>query len=66
MSYWNKKHNSKLSFRDLELKTEFTCKSGDVQECFGSMYNLSFHSSNTALIKQRVSTIKEMLRDASM
>ena len=55
-----------LKFRDAQLEAVFTCKSGDIRECFGSMYNLSYHTSNRLLIEARVKTLKSMLADASM
>jgi len=55
-----------IVFRDLDLKAQFTCKSGNMAECFGSMYNLSFHSAKMELTKQRVITLKGILAEATL
>jgi len=61
-----KSQNAWIVFRDLDLKAQFTCKSGNIRECFGSMYNLSFHSAKTELTTQRVKTLKGILEEASL
>ena len=55
-----------IVFRDLDLDAQFTCKSGDTRECFGSMYNLSFYSAKTQLTNQRVKTLEGLLDEASL
>ena len=55
-----------ITFRDLDLDARFTCKSGNLALCFGSMYNLSFYSSKAELTKQRVKTLKELLDEATL
>jgi len=55
-----------LKFRDLELASQFTCKSKDIKMCFGSMYNLSYFSSKSELTKQRVKTLSWQLEASSL
>ena len=55
-----------LVFRDLELDAQFTCKSGNISECFGSIYPLSFNSAKTELTNQRIKTLKRLLYDTTL
>jgi len=55
-----------IVFRDLDLKAQFTCESGNIRACFGSMYALSFNSAKAELTNQRVKTLKGMLDEASL
>ena len=55
-----------LTYRDASIAAEFTCKGGDLQYCFGTMYALSLNSSKAELTNQRVKILKSQLADASM
>lgn len=52
-----------IQFRDAELDLIFTCESGDMRLCFGSMYPLLYHSEKEVLTRQRVKSLNEYLRE---
>ena len=54
-----------IKFRDAEIETIFACDSNDMRMCWGSMYDLSFHSEMQKLTEERTATLKEYIKDLS-
>ena len=55
-----------IKFRDAELDLTFTCPSGNMRMCFGSMYPLLFNAEKTALTQQRVKALKAHLSQKAL
>lgn len=51
-----------IKFRDAELDLIFTCESGDMRMCFGSMYPLLLNSEKAEITEQRVKSLKSYLK----
>jgi len=55
-----------IKFRDAELDLIFTCESGDMRLCFGSMYPLLLNSEKAAITQQRVKSLENYLRSENL
>ena len=55
-----------IKFRDAELDLIFTCESGDMRMCFGSMYPLLLNSEKAAITEQRVKSLKSYLKQEKL
>ncbi|MES2127010.1 MAG: lysozyme inhibitor LprI family protein [Pseudomonadota bacterium] len=55
--------NAWLVFRDADLDARFSCPEDDVSRCWGSMYPMSFLARKTALTKERIRQLQQILKD---
>lgn len=55
-----------IKFRDAELDLIFTCESGDMRMCFGSMYPLLLNSEKASITQQRVKSLENYLRSENI